>query len=188
MRLIQIAGPRAKSLAFGLGAGLFGALAMPSILPTRAAPVQTDAPQKPAEKPTPKPDDAAATASPGKNKPATTKVEKGPFKIEVVLSGVFEAQRMTEVSIRPKAWAMPLEVERAIELGTPVKKGDILVEFVRDKIDKLIDDTVVENTISDLALKLAEEELPLAREGVARRPGRRHAGQKSGRRGFEEIL
>jgi HlyD family secretion protein len=166
MRLIQIVCPRAKRLAFGLGVGLIGALAIPSILPTRAARVQTEAPQKPAEKPAGKPDDASSTASPGKNKPATTKVEKGPFKIEVVLNGIFEAQRMTEVSIRPKAWAMPLLVEQAIELGRPVKKGDILVEFVRDKIDKLIEDTVVENTISDLALKQAEEELPLLEKAL----------------------
>ena len=41
MRLIQIAGRSAKSLAFGLGVGLIGALAIPSILPTRAARVQT---------------------------------------------------------------------------------------------------------------------------------------------------
>jgi len=161
MRLIQIAVPSAKKLAAGLGVGLIGALAMPSILPTRADPVQTEAPQQPAEKPAVKPHDASSAASPAKNKPATTKVEKGPFKIDVVLTGIFEAQRMTEVSIRPKAWAMPLVVERAIELGRPVKRGDILVEFVRDKIDKLIEDTEVENTISELALKQAEEELPL---------------------------
>ncbi len=59
--------------------------------------------------------------------------------------GVFESERMTEVSIRPKAWAMPLVVERAVELGTPVKHGDILVEFDHEKIDKLIDDTEVES-------------------------------------------
>ena len=108
----------------------------------------------------------SSTAAARRGKPATAKVEKGPFKIEVVLSGVFEAQRMTEVSIRPKAWAMPLVVERAIELGTPVKKGDILVEFDREKIDKSIEDTEVENTIGDLALKQAEEELPLLEKAL----------------------
>ena len=77
------------------------------------------------------------------------------------MPGIFAAQRKTEVSIRPRVWAMPLQVERAIELGRPVKKGDTLVELVSDKIDKLIEDTVVENTINELALKLAEEELPI---------------------------
>jgi hypothetical protein len=135
MSLIGIAGQSKKALAVGLGVGLVGAFAIASILPSRAAPVQTDAVQKTAENPAKKPGGASPTPSPGTNATGITRVEKGPFKIEVVLNGVFEAQRMIEVSIRPKAWAMPLQVERAIELGRPVKKGDILVEFVRDKID-----------------------------------------------------
>jgi HlyD family secretion protein len=158
MSLIHIGGLQSKNLAFGLKVGLLCALALPVLLQAQAAPVQSDAPQIPA--------DSSSTASLAKNKPATTKVEKGPFKIEVVLSAVFEPQRMTEVSIRPKAWAMPLSVERAIELGRPVKKGDILVELVRDKIDTLIEDMVVENTIADLALKHAEEELPLLEKAL----------------------
>ena len=68
---------------------------------------------------------------------------------------------MIEVSIRPAAWSSPLVVDRAIDLGTPVKKGDILVEFDHDKIDKAIDDAEVENAIGDLALKQAEEEVPI---------------------------
>ena len=166
MRLIQIAGRSAKSLAVGLGVALIGAIGISSILPTRAALFQQEAPQKPGVKSAGGQYEAFSAALSGKNKPATTKVEKGPFKIEVVLNGVFEAQRMTEVSITPKAWAMPLQVEWAIELGKPVKKGDILVEFARDKIDKLIEDTAVENTIGDLALKLAEEELPLIEKAL----------------------
>jgi len=153
-------------LAFGLGLGLIGALALPSLLPTQGAPFQAEAPQKAREKIAVKPDASSSTVAASSGKPATAKVEKGPFKIEIALNGVFEAQRMTEVSIRPKAWALPLVVERAIELGTPVKKGDILVEFDREKIDKLIEDTEVENTINDLALKHAEEELPLLEKAL----------------------
>lgn len=111
----------------------------------------------------------AATASPASTdgrSTSTAKVEKGPFKIEVVVSGVFEAQRMTEVSIRPKAWAMPLVVERAIELGTPVKKGDILVELDHEKIDKAIEDAEVENTLGELAVKQAVEELPILEKAL----------------------
>jgi multidrug efflux pump subunit AcrA (membrane-fusion protein) len=166
MRLIQIAGRSARGLAVGLGVGLLGAIGMSSILTTRAAPVQKEAPQKPDLKSAGGQYEAFSAALSGKNKPARTKVEKGPFKIEVVVNGVFEARRMTEVSIRPKSWAMPLQVERAIELGRPVKKGDILVEFVHDKIDKSIEDAVVENTIGELALKLAEEELPLVEKSL----------------------
>jgi hypothetical protein len=166
MNVMKIASRPAKGLAFGLGLGLFAALATPWLLRKATARVQAEPTQKPAEKPAGKPGDASSTIAPGTNKPATTRVEKGPFKIELVLNGIFEAQRMSEVSIRPKVWALPLQVERAIELGRPVKKGDILVEFVHDKIDKMIEDTVAENTVSDLALKLAEDELPLLEKAL----------------------
>ena len=115
-------------------------------------------------------------------KPATAKVEQGPFKVEVSLTGVFESAKMAEVSVKPRAWSQPLVVEKAIELGSPVKQGDILVEFDREKIDKAIQDAEVENLLGELALKQAEEELPvlekllpidLAAAERARNPGRR---------------
>jgi len=110
--------------------------------------------------------DGSTTATPAASKPGTVKVAKGPFRIEIVASGVFEAQRMIEVSIRPKAWAMPLVVERAVELGTSVKKGDIILELDREKIDKASEDAEVENTLSDLALKQATEELPIVEKAL----------------------
>ena len=154
-----------RSWAFGLGLGLIWALALPMIVPIRGAPVDFREAQKPVEKPASKPV-APAVASSSSTKPATTKVEKGRFKIEVSLSGVFEATQTTEVWIRPKAWALPLVVERGIELGAPVKKGDILVEFDHEKIDKMIQDTEVENTLTNLALKQADEELPIVEKSL----------------------
>jgi multidrug efflux pump subunit AcrA (membrane-fusion protein) len=102
-----------------------------------------------------------AASSAAASKPATIKAERGPFKVEVSLPGVFESAKMAEVSIRPKAWSQPLVVERAIELGKPVKQGDILVEFDREKIDRAIQDAEVENLLGEQALKQAEEELPV---------------------------
>src|SRR5262245_27118352 len=94
--------------------------------PTTPSPAQEKRP----EKTTAKPKEEPSTAGPAPpSKPATSKVEEGSFKVEVALSGVFEAQKLTELSVKPKVWSMPLAVETAIELGTPVKKGDILVEF-----------------------------------------------------------
>jgi multidrug efflux pump subunit AcrA (membrane-fusion protein) len=109
---------------------------------------------------------SAASSALSAGKPPTARVEKRTFKIEVVLSGVFESQRMTEVSIRPKAWAMPLLVDRAVELGTPVKKGDILVELDHEKIDKTIADAEVDNTMTELALRQAAEELPILEKAL----------------------
>jgi multidrug resistance efflux pump len=146
-------------------AGLAAVWALLFVVPGPAVPFQVEAVRKPVEKGAVKPE-SPAHASARTSKPATTRVEKGPFKIEVVLSGTFEAKRMTEVALRPRAWAMPLVVDRAIELGTPVKKGDILVEFDREKIDKAIEDAEVENSLGQLVLKQAEEEVPLLEKAL----------------------
>jgi len=121
------------------------------------APVQEKPPEKPAAKSKDEPSaDKSSIAA-----PTIVKVEKGPFKVDVTLTGVFESARMSEVAVKPKAWSMPLVVEKAVELGTPVKQGDILVELDREKIDKAIQDAEVELTLGELSLKHAEEELPV---------------------------
>jgi HlyD family secretion protein len=138
--------------ALGLILCLLGFSAWPPAARARDASIQA----APAEK---------AAAVPG-SKQATVKVQREAIKLEITCLGVFESQRMTEISIRSKAWAMPLIVDRAVELGTPVKRGDILVEFDHEKIDKLIEDTEVELTLGNLALKHAEDELPLLEKAL----------------------
>jgi HlyD family secretion protein len=139
-------------LAIGLQATLVGNSSASGLVLAQEKP-----PEKSAVKP--KTDERPAATTPAK--PATAKVERGPFKVEVNLPGVFESSRMSEVSIRPRAWSMPLLVERAIELGTPVKRGDILVELDHEKIDKAVQDAEIELSTGELALKLAVEELPV---------------------------
>jgi HlyD family secretion protein len=117
--------------------------------------------EKPPEKPSAKSKDQQSADKPSTPAPATVKVEKGPFKIEVTLTGIFESAKMSEVAVKPKAWAMPLVVEKAVELGTPVKQGDTLVEIDREKIDKAIQDAEVELSLGELSLRHAEEELPV---------------------------
>jgi multidrug efflux pump subunit AcrA (membrane-fusion protein) len=144
-----------------MGLGWPLAVVVLSIVPSWGASPQVAGAAKPAEKRDIKPD-APASPSSAAGKPATAKVERTAFAVKLVLGGVFEAQRMTEVSIRPKAWTMPLVVERAVELGTPVKKGEILVELQREKIDKAIEDAEVENSFAEQALKHAAEELSIS--------------------------
>src|SRR5208282_4124659 len=100
------------------------------------APVQEKPPEKPVAKSKDEPSaDKLSTAA-----PTIVKVEKGPFKVDVTLTGVFESARMSEVA---------------------VKRGDILVELDREKIDKAIQDAEVELSLGELSLKHAEEELPV---------------------------
>lgn len=149
----------------GIGTGSVAAFVFLTVIPVRAALAQTGPDHKSIEKNASAPD-ALALTPPGNGKPAIVKAELRPIRLEVRLSGIFEATRMTEVSIRPMAWSSPLTVDRAIELGTPVRRGDILVEFDHDKIDKAIEDAEVENATGDLALKQAEEELPILEKAL----------------------
>src|SRR5262249_3080851 len=94
------------------------------------------------------------------------KVEKGAIRAEVPLKGTIEAEQMTEVSIRPGAWAMPLTVKKAVPHGTTVKKGDLLVQLDLDKIDQAIRDLKADRALAELAIKQAEEELPVLEKSV----------------------
>jgi len=159
MKIIEKAFGSLMSWGLALSLGVSGSWAM----------AQATGPQRAAEKPGAGPTPATATAPESTSKgskPATVNVEKGPFRVDVTLSGIFEAKRVAEVSIRPRSWTMPLVVERAIELGTPVKKGDVLVEFDRQKIDKAVQDAEVENALTEMALKHAEEELPILEKSL----------------------
>ena len=127
MSLIEFADRSAKSLGFGLGAGLIGARG-PGDPALSSGPPSRGAPQKPAEKPAGKADDAPARSR-RKNKPATSKVERGPFKIELVLTGIFAVAANDRSLDQAAGVGDAVQVERAIELGRPVKKGDILVEL-----------------------------------------------------------
>lgn len=106
---------------------------------------------------------AAETASTAK--PATHKVEKGPFKIDVSAKGMFESRKMTEVALHPEAWSPNtggmLLVRKAVEQGTRVKAGDQLVWFDMERLNNTISDLENEQRLSTLAIKLAEEELPI---------------------------
>jgi RND family efflux transporter MFP subunit len=97
--------------------------------------------------------------------PGRYTVEKGPFKIEVVFKGTLEAEDMSEVAFRPESQGpearTTLTVVRAVEHGTAVRKGDVLVRLDTTKIDRSIRDLQAERRQAEVALKLAEEELPL---------------------------
>ncbi|HEV3256918.1 MAG TPA: HlyD family efflux transporter periplasmic adaptor subunit [Gemmataceae bacterium] len=103
-------------------------------------------------------------------KPATHKVEKEPFKVELTLKGTFEAEDMTEVTLSPEAWTSDahgaLTVKTAVEHGTPVHKGDTLITLDLSKIDQAIKELESDNQLADLAIKQAEEELPVQEKSL----------------------
>ena len=97
--------------------------------------------------------------------PATLKLKKQRFKIDVTLDGVFEAQQMTEIVLHGKEWS-EFEVLSAVEHGARVNPGDVLVTFDTEKIDKSIADLQRELAISRLALPEADSQLETLRGTV----------------------
>ncbi len=120
----------------------------------------------PAEKSKKTDDSAKAAASPL----PTAKVERGPFKIDLELKGIFEAEDMTEVVLRPEAWTPDVRgiftVLKAVEQGAQVHKGQTIVTLDLEKIDQMIDDLKVDKRLADLSLKEAEEELPVVEKNT----------------------
>jgi HlyD family secretion protein len=115
---------------------------------------------------TPSAGDLQAQKPEGIVKPATAKVEKGTVKAGVSLKGVVAAERTAEVSIKPEAWAVPLMVKKAVPHGTRVKQGEPLVYLELDKIDQAIKDLKADRALAELAIKQAEEELPVLQKSV----------------------
>ena len=94
-----------------------------------------------------------------KKKPKPFKVERKPLKIEATLDGHFVADQMEEVALRPEVWTR-FKVLEAVEHGTPVKKGQVLVRFDDEKIEEDLSDESIDQRIGELTLMQQEEEYP----------------------------
>jgi multidrug efflux pump subunit AcrA (membrane-fusion protein) len=94
-------------------------------------------------------------------KAPTVKVEKGSLTAAVTLKGVVQAEEAAEVSVKLKAWSGSLQVKKAVEHGTAVKAGEVLVEFDPEKLDLAIRDARQERDLAEIAIRQAEAELPL---------------------------
>lgn len=115
---------------------------------------------KPATKPEAKPAESKPDAKPASSEPATHTVKADLLKIDLELDGVFVAQTMTLVELRPESWSS-FKVVEAVEHGEQVEKGDVLVEFETDKIDEAIADQETAQELASLSLKQAELGLKL---------------------------
>jgi HlyD family secretion protein len=122
-------------------------------------------------------------------KPATMKVKKGPFRIEVALEGVFEAQNQAELFVRPQEWAV-LSVLKAVEHGAAVKQGDLVLALDTEKIDRAIADLRSELELNDLALRQAGLQLAALEKVVsldAQANDRTRRMTEEDRKRFQEV-
>jgi HlyD family secretion protein len=92
-------------------------------------------------------------------KPKPFEVKKKPLKIDQTLEGIFVAEEMEEVALRPDVWTRYTVVE-AVEHGSKVKKGDVLVKFDNEDIENRLADESIDQRLSELSLMQAEEEAP----------------------------
>lgn len=97
--------------------------------------------------------------------PKTHTVERGPFKVEVELDGVFEAEKMHEISLRPEVWST-LKVEKAVDEGTAVEAGEPILWLETKKLDEEIRDLKFQQELGYLSLKQAEVELQALEKSV----------------------
>ena len=128
--------------------------------PEEKAKEEKSAEAKPAVKSEEKPAESKPTAKDESPKPETHTVKADMLKIDLELEGVFVAQKMTPVELRPESWSS-FKVVEAIEHGAEVEKGDVLVEFETDKIDDAITDQETAQELAELSLKQAELGLKL---------------------------
>ena len=109
-----------------------------------------------------KPDDKSEA------KPATHKVVKKPFKIELSVSGILSAEEAVEISYRPHPMLQPADGQSSLTIkqvaahGAKVKKGETLAVFDTTKMNEVIENAEVEQKTLLANIKLAEQELPLA--------------------------
>jgi HlyD family secretion protein len=122
---------------------------------------KTLAEEKAAPQATAKPADKIAEKPAAGQAPATHKVVEEPFRIELSLKGVFEAETTREIALRPQAWKT-FEVVKAVEPGAKVEKGDVLVELETKDIDEAINDLRTTMRLGELALKQAQDNLRVA--------------------------
>lgn len=95
-----------------------------------------------------------------KKAPETIVVTEKPLRVEVELDGVAVAKRGAEVAVSAKQWSSFVVLDAAPH-GAHVKKGEILIRFKTRKLDQAIEDAKTALTLTDMAIKQSEREIPL---------------------------
>lgn len=99
---------------------------------------------------------SAGEAEPPKPTIHTVKAER--FEIAVSLKGVFEAEKMLPVAFSPRAWSK-LVVEKALEHGAAVKKGQVVIALRAAELDEAVADVEAQLAALEPSVRVAEAEL-----------------------------
>lgn len=104
------------------------------------------------------------------DKPAASKenvhaVAAEPFSVNLEFNATVESCDVAEVCIVPEQWN-ELIVEKAVEHGARVRKGDELVKLDTQRLDQTISDLESEGRLNALAIKQTREGLDLLKRTV----------------------
>lgn len=114
----------------------------------------------------PKPAVAPAKEAPAaKPAPPTHTVSRGLVKVEKSYTAVFQPKATAELALRFQAWSQA-EVVEAVEHGAQVKKGDVLVRFKTEDLDRAIADQKRSLEAARRSLKDSEELLAIMEKSV----------------------
>jgi len=91
--------------------------------------------------------------------PLAAEVVQANLPIEVELSGTFAADDKDEVRMEPKEYRGDLIITSLVPEGRSVKKGDVLIEFDRSKIDDAIEEARSEVRDEEVELEKAKADL-----------------------------
>ncbi|MFW6114652.1 MAG: hypothetical protein ACOC7K_02840, partial [bacterium] len=106
--------------------------------------------------------ESAKASSPGES---THKVKRDRLKIEVNLTGTFEAVNTWPVALSPETWSSFTVVE-AVAHGKKVEQGDTLVELDMSQIDEKLQDLEQEMKLNQLSRRVADTEWELLRKST----------------------
>ncbi|MEM7561098.1 MAG: hypothetical protein AAF394_18395 [Planctomycetota bacterium] len=84
---------------------------------------------------------------------------------EISLKGSFVASEQTPVMRRLNEWT-EMRVISAVDHGTKVRKGDVLVELETKKIDQSIEGMKYDLKLAEISMRLAEKNLELLRKST----------------------
>lgn len=106
-----------------------------------------------------------ATAWGQEAKPSLHTVAPGPLKVEVTLPGVFEAESMSEVVVKPRVWST-LVIDKIAPQGTKVEKGAAILWLETEQLDDELAATQLALDLGRLGIEMARSELEALQASV----------------------
>ncbi len=126
---------------------------------------------------------AKPTDTPAAAPDATHTVKQAPFKIEVDLTGIFEAEQMAPVVLRPESYTS-FTVVKAVPPGKRVQKGETLVWLEMKEIDRQLQDLEYAKQLNNLSQQQAKTDMELLKTTV---PLDLEAATRAKRRADEDL-